>query len=293
MTKGGPQLRVGAAMWANRAWVGRYLPNDTATGAELAPYAHVCTAVEGNTTFYALPPAATVARWAEQLPPWFRIVPKVPRTITHDRRLRDAAAELREFCDRLEPLAPWLGPISVQLPPTFGPDDLAVLDAFLTDAPRAFRWGVEPRHVDFAARGRGEADLDALLRRHGADRVIIDTRAVFAGPRQTVAEIEAFDRKPRLPVRPVATADQPVVRFIGQTDRSHNPAFWAPWVDAVVRWLDEGRDPIVFLHTPDNAEAPADARAFHDEVRARRPGLDPLPEPWPLVDQLDLFGPST
>lgn len=276
-------------MWANRAWVGRSLPRSLAAGDELGAYARLCTAVEGNTTFYAVPPASSVARWAEAAPPEFRFVCKLPRTITHDQRLRDAGHLVREFCDRMEPLGDRLGPISVQLPPSLGAGDFAVLEPFLRSLPEGFRWGVEPRHPDFAATGAAEAALDALLRELAFDRIIIDTRAVLAGPRDTPAEIEAFERKPRLKVRPVATARQPVVRFIGQTDPEANPAFWAPWVDHVVRWLGEGCDPIVFLHTPDNDEAPSLARRFHDEVRARVPELAPLPEPLPIDPQLDLF----
>lgn len=276
-------------MWANRDWVGRTLPRSLAVGDELPAYARLCTAVEGNTTFYAVPPASSVARWAEQAPADFRFVCKLPRSITHDRRLRDVASLVDEFCRRMEPLGDRLGPISAQLPPSFGPDELPVLEEFLRSLPGSFRWGVEPRHPGFAATGDGEAALDALLRELAVDRVIIDTRAVFAGPRETPAEIEAFERKPRLKIRPVATASQPVVRFIGQTDPEANPAFWAPWVDHVVRWLDEGLDPIVFLHTPDNVDAPVLARRFHAEVRGRVPDLDPLPDPLPIDPQLDLF----
>lgn len=276
-------------MWANRDWIGRTLPRSLPTGDELGAYARLCTAVEGNTTFYAVPPAASVERWSEQAPAEFRFVCKLPRTITHERRLRDVAHLVDEFCRRMEPLGDRLGPTSVQLPPSLGPDDLPVLEEFLRSLPSAFRWGVEPRHHGFAATGSGEAAFDALLRDLGIDRIIIDTRAVFAGPRETPAEIEAFERKPRLKVRPVATAAQPVVRFIGQTDPEANPEFWAPWIDHVVRWLDDGLEPIVFLHTPDNLDAPLLARRFHDDVRARVPDLAPLPEPLPIDPQLDLF----
>ena len=276
-------------MWANREWVGRTLPKALPTGDELSAYARMCTAVEGNTTFYAVPPVSSVERWAEQAPDQFRFVCKLPRTVTHDRRLRDADALVREFCDRMAPLGDRLGPISVQLPPSLGPDEFAVLETFLRSLPSDFPWGVEPRHPGFAATGSGEAALDELLRELGFDRIIIDTRAVFAGPRETPAEIEAFERKPRLKIRPVATSTQPVVRFIGQTDPEANPAFWAPWVDHVVRWIGDGLDPIVFLHTPDNLDAPLLARRFHDEVRARVPDLAPLPEPLPIDPQLDLF----
>lgn len=276
-------------MWANRDWIGRTLPRALPTGEELSAYARLCTAVEGNTTFYAVPPASSVERWVEQAPDDFRFVCKLPRTITHDRRLRDTGDLVREFCDRMSPLGDRLGPISVQLPPSLGPDDFHPLETFLRSLPNAFAWGVEPRHPGFAATGAGEVALDGLLRELGFDRIIIDTRAVFAGPRETPAEIEAFERKPRLKIRPVATSTQPVVRFIGQTDPDANPEFWAPWIDHVVRWLGDGLDPIVFLHTPDNLDAPILARRFHDEVRARVPDLGPLPEPLPIDPQLDLF----
>ena len=49
-----PVLRVGCPMWAHRPWVAR-LFGPTAPGDELATYARWCSAVEGNTTFYALP----------------------------------------------------------------------------------------------------------------------------------------------------------------------------------------------------------------------------------------------
>ena len=52
-------------MWAQRAWVGTYLPAGTTPGRELWAYSRYLTAVEGNATFYAVPHPATVARWAE------------------------------------------------------------------------------------------------------------------------------------------------------------------------------------------------------------------------------------
>jgi uncharacterized protein YecE (DUF72 family) len=62
----------------------------------------------------------------------------------------------------------------------------------------------------------------------------------------------------------------------------HGPhAGWRPWLDAVAGWLREGRSPTVFIHTPDNVDALELARRFHDDVRARVPEVEPLPEPIP------------
>lgn len=276
-------------MWADRRWVGTLFPADTRPGEELRAYATWCTAVEGNTTFYALPDEAAVARWGDQTPPTFRFCFKVPRTISHDRRLRNADRELAEFMRRLEPLGPRLGPTWIQLPPSFGPEDLPALDAFLAGLSTEWVWGVEVRNRAFEADGAAERDLNDLLHGHGVERVLIDTRAVFAGPRETPAEIEAFERKPRLRVRPVALGPNPVVRFIGQTDHAANPAFWEPWVAKVAQWVGEGRQPVVFIHTPDNERAPEHARDFHRDVAAAV-DIAPLPNPRRAGHQPDLFG---
>lgn len=284
-----PVLRVGCAMWAYRGWVGRWFPTGTPPGRELRPYSTWCTAAEGNTTFYGLPDPAPVSRWAEDAPAGFRFVFKLPRTVTHDRRLRDTGVEVRDFLQRLEPLGDRAAPHSIQLPASFGPGDLPVLDRFLAALPAGHRWAVEVRHPILAAGGDGERRLNDMLARHRVDRIIIDTRAVFAGPRETRAEQEAFERKPRLPVRPVAIGDQPVVRFVGQTDPEANPGWWSKWVPKVAQWLEEGRSPIVFIHTPDNEVAPDLARRFHAEVRTSVPSLAPLPSPEMPASQLHLL----
>ena len=282
-------LGVGCPMWGNRAWVGTHLPADTPPGSELAAYARVCNAVEGNTTFYALPAAATVRRWHEATPPGFRFLLKLPRTITHQRRLRDADADVATFVERFEPLADRLGPCSVQLPASFGPADVDVLLAFLDRLPSALTWAVEVRHPSFHAGGDHERILNDELHRRGVDRVILDSRAFFAGPIETAEERDAHANKPRLPVRAVATAGQPVVRFIGQTVAAHNPPFWAPWIGTVVRWLADGRRPLVFLHTPDNDAAPMMARDFHAAVVSAGGQVAPLADPPAAAVDVALF----
>ena len=192
-------------MWANRAWIGRYVPGSTPAGEELRAYAGVLNAVEGNTTFYATPGPEAVARWADSVPPDFRFMFKLPRTITHERRLRDCIPEVHGFLDALEPLAPWMEPISIQLPASFDPGSLAVLERFLGDLPTAFRWAVEVRHPGFCDGDRDERRLNDLLCAQGADRIILDSRALFAGAMDTREERDTFTSKPRLPVRAVAT----------------------------------------------------------------------------------------
>lgn len=174
------ELHVGCAMWAHKGWLGKWFPADTSAGTELSAYATWCTCVEGNTSFYAVPSEQAVARWAEQVPAEFRFCFKLPRTITHDRRLQNAESELSEFLERLEPMAPLLGPIQIQLPASLGPDSLPHLRSFLRRLPARFDGAVEVRHLDFFVGGSAERPLDDLLAERGVNRVVLDSRALFA-----------------------------------------------------------------------------------------------------------------
>lgn len=281
-----PVLRVGCPMWAHKSWVGTYFPADTPSGEELGVYQSWCETVEGNTTFYAEPSADSVARWFQQTSETFRFCLKLPRTITHERRLRNVENELNSFLHTIEPLGQRLGPIQVQLPASFGPADMAVLEGFLRAVPSSFTWAVEVRNPEFFVGGTKERPLNDLLASLGINRVTLDSRALFASPAVTDIEIETWESKPRLPVRPVATASEPIVRLIGQTDLQASLDHWQPWIPKIADWLRSGLHPHVFTHTPDNKQAPELARRFWALVAEELPELQPLPTPRTAGTQL-------
>ncbi len=286
-----PILFVGCPMWAHRPWVGRSLPTDTVSGRELHAYSRLLNAVEGNTTFYASPTPASVRRWADQADPGFRFVFKVPRTITHDRRLRDVDHLLTPFLTLLEPLAPVIGALTFQLPASFAPIDLPVLDSLLGQLPRdPWRWSVELRHPAFFE--FPDRDIaDALLGRHSVERVLLDSRPLYARPPMSEAGRQTWGKKPRIPALTDAITDEPIVRIIGSDHPDVTMAGLRDWHPIVADWLRDGRYPTVFVHTPDNLDAPDLARGFHDAVRQLVPNLAPLPDPLPVgtAEQGSLF----
>ncbi|GIH23330.1 hypothetical protein Aph01nite_16400 [Acrocarpospora phusangensis] len=268
-------------MWSHAPWQGRYLPHPLAPKERLKAYATWCDAVEGNTTFYAVPSKATVASWAEQTGPDFRFILKLPKTITHERRLGDVDGEVRSFLEAVEPLGPRAHTLWIQLPGSFAPTDLGVLARFLHSLPRSHRYAVEVRHRAFFEDPRAERLLENVLTAADAEWIPFDTTAFFRSPPTSNAERETWTRKPRLPRRTRALTAFPIVRYLGRDDSARTVEGWRPWLDPVTAWLREGRSPTVFIHTPDNAEALLLARRFHDDVRARLPELDPLPDPMP------------
>ena len=281
-------------MWAYRAWHGHPLPERVAKDDQLAAYAAWCNAVEGNTTFYGLPSETTVASWADQAPDDFRFLFKLPRTITHERRLRNADVEVRQFVALLAPLGHRAEQLSVQLPASFGPPDLGALATFVRHLPalgaEGHRIAVEVRHPAFFDGSVARATLARVLADVGGEWIVLDSTTLFATPPTSDAEREAWTRKPRLAVHRAALSDRPIVRFIGRDDPAATVAGWQPWIPVFAEWLGEGRTPTMFVHTPDNVDAVLLARLFRDQVRAVVPELAPLPFPTsPTPEQASLF----
>ena len=268
-------------MWTYAPWQGRYLPGSLSPRERLRAYATWCNAVEGNTTFYATPTLDTVKSWAGQTTPDFRFVLKLPKLITHESRLADADGPLRAFLAAIEPLGGRAHALWIQLPPSFSPAELGALAGFLRCLPKEHRYCVEVRHRAFFEDPRSELQLERVLGDVGAEWVTFDTTVLFEGRPASDAEREAWTKKPRLPRRSRALTSYPVVRYIGRDDAVRTVAGWQHWAGAVAGWLREGRSPTVFIHTPDNVAALELARRFHDDVRARVPEVEPLPEPIP------------
>ncbi len=272
------RLHVGCPMWTHKAWPTRGLRS----------YAQWCNAVEGNTTFYAIPARATVESWARQTKPGFRFVVKLPKTITHEGRLHDIDAQLRTFLHAIEPLGARAHALWVQLPGSFGPGDVDALAGFLRRLPESHRSAVEVRHRAFFDDPRAALALERVLGDAGAEWVTFDTTALFESPPATDAERESWAKKPRMPRRVAALTEHPIVRYIGRDDSARTVEGWQYWMDVVHGWLREGRSPTFFVHTPDNDQALTLARRFHDDLRARLPGIEALPEPMP-TEPLTLF----
>ncbi|MFI9642074.1 DUF72 domain-containing protein [Micromonospora sp. NPDC051925] len=275
-------------MWTHRSWQGRLMAHPLPAQERLRHYAGWCDAVEGNTTFYATPARDTVASWARQTDPGFRFVLKLPKVVTHERRLVDADGPLRVYFDAIEPLGGRAHALWIQLPGSFTPADVPALAGFLRRLPSSHRYAVEVRHPAFFLEPHATRRLEAVLAEASAEWIPFDTTAFFRDLPTSDAEREAWTKKPRLPLRSVALTDQPIVRYLGRDAEAQTVEGWQRWVEIIVDWLREGRSPTMFVHTPDNADAPLLARRFHDEVRARVPALAALPEPVP-VEPLTLF----
>jgi len=89
-------------VWSYKGWTGDFYPAKSRPQDFLSLYSDRFTAVEGNTTFYAVPNAATIARWQAKTPPQFKFCPKFPKTVTHGGLLAPQIAEALAFIERMK-----------------------------------------------------------------------------------------------------------------------------------------------------------------------------------------------
>lgn len=147
---------IGTSGWQYKDWRGGLYPAGVAQRRWLEHYAAQYQTVENNGSFYRLPLRETFVGWRERTPDDFVMAVKASRYLTHVRKLRDPAEPVARLLGAASGLGPKLGPILVQLPPTFQADP-GLLDACLNefrgawpavrgDGPEALRIAVEPRH---------------------------------------------------------------------------------------------------------------------------------------------------
>jgi uncharacterized protein YecE (DUF72 family) len=103
-------LLAGASGFSFPSWRPGFYPPATRPADFLSFYARALPTVELNTTFYRLPQAPQLERWAATVPDGFRFAVKAPRAISVFGRLEQAPA----FCARARALGDRLGPLLVR-----------------------------------------------------------------------------------------------------------------------------------------------------------------------------------
>ena len=137
-------MRIGTAGWTIARDAAEAFPGD---GQHLARYARVLRCAEINSSFHRSHRIELYERWAAQTPPDFRFSAKLPRTITHDGRLRAARVPLQRFLAEAAGLGDRLAVLLVQLPPSLAFESRPVRSFFglLADL-HAGAVACEPRH---------------------------------------------------------------------------------------------------------------------------------------------------
>lgn len=164
---------VGTAGWSIPAV---YKASFPAAGSQLERYAARLSIVEINSSFHKPHRRETYERWARSVPDHFCFSAKLPRAVTHERRLEACDDLVDNFLDQIGGLGTKLSVLLVQLPPSLQFEPRAVENFFAVLRAKTDRRLVcEPRHPSWF-----EPEAETLLSRFHVGRVAADPASVPA-----------------------------------------------------------------------------------------------------------------
>ena len=151
MVKALENILLGTSGWSYRDWIGPLYKKKQKS--MLSAYCKVFKTVEINSTFYRYPSKGMAMGWLKYSPTDFVFVAKLPKLITHEKKLSLAEGvedDLKRFCELMEPLHlnGKLGCILIQLPPRFG-FDLDLMADFFKVLPTNIKFAVEFRDLSW------------------------------------------------------------------------------------------------------------------------------------------------
>ncbi|MEL6927851.1 MAG: DUF72 domain-containing protein [Cyanobacteria bacterium J06600_6] len=282
---------LGCAVWSYKEWIGNLYPAKSQPRDFLKLYSQRFTTVEGNTTFYAIPPEATVNKWVEQTSPGFKFCPKLNRQITHQGLLVPRIREAIAFLERMSGLKDRLGTTFIQLPPSYSPVYFADLAEFLAAAAQTnLPLAVEVRHLDWF-KPEIATRLNNLLAELNIARVLLDTRPIYNCPDNP--QLGSPRKKPKLPLQPALIGNTAFVRFISHPNLQYSQTYLEQWAIQLQDWLSQGKTVYFFVHCPQEVRSPDTAKYFFSLLQQQHPDLNSDSLPWdnfaPNPTQLSLF----
>ncbi len=246
------EIYFGCTGWSMKDWVGTYYPPKTASNQFLSCYGKLFNTIELNTTHYRIPTDDLIEKWYLDTPSDFKFCPKIPRSISHRQDLSLGSQTVQLFCKVMQGLKEKLGPSFLQLPPSFGPSKLSVLEAFLADFPtETIPLSVEVRHPDWFVLQHLE-QLLSCLRRYNVGTVFSDV----AGRRDAL--------------HLGLTKDTVQIRFVGNALHPTDYARIDAWIDCWKYWFSEGVKNIYFFaHQSDSILAPELCIYLQNQLEAK------------------------
>jgi uncharacterized protein YecE (DUF72 family) len=222
-------VMIGTAAWTVPARHAGEFPGE---GSHLERYSRRFPAVEINSSFYRPHRPDTYRRWAAMVPAGFRFSVKMPKEITHTRRLVDAGEPLERFLAEAGSLGEALGPLLLQLPPSFAFGEAGV-SAFLrllrerTDGDVA----CEPRHRSWFTDEVEQLLAGFRVARVGADPALVP-RAAEPGGWPGLAYYRLHG-SPRMYYSPYAPDD---LRALGHRLSARSGATWCIFDNTAEGW---------------------------------------------------------
>ncbi|WP_394906343.1 DUF72 domain-containing protein [uncultured Mesonia sp.] len=222
------EIRIGDSTWTNLK------PNGKKT--KLSEYQEKLNAVELNASFYRNWSPNQYQKWQEQVDDNFKFCPKVPRQISHYKRLDNCELELNYFIDGIANLSANLGVTFLQMPENFQANEanLLRLAHFIKLWPLELPLALELRHRSWFREKDYADQLNNLLLAYNISSVITDTPGERSVLHMRLTTNTAF------------------IRFNAMNDAIDYERI-NEWLDKIENWYSKGLKKLYFfIHQGDN-----------------------------------------
>lgn len=206
-------------------------PPEFRDSSRLTYYGSLFNSIEINSSFYKVPRAATVLKWATEVHGNFRFTFKLWKAITHAAALQFDPAMVTLFMETIN-VCPRKGCLLVQFPPSIRFNRISKVQELLenlvrNDPERAWNLALEFRHADWY-----RAETYRLLDKYGAGMVIHDKKG-------SQSPMEDQD------------AGFVYLRFHGPEGNyrgSYEEAFLGEYAHYIRDWISQGKTPYIYFN---------------------------------------------
>jgi len=209
----------------------REFPPEFQDKSRLTYYASLFNSIEVNSSFYKVPMATTMRKWADSVPDDFQFTFKLWKEITHTKGLLFSQQDLEHFIQIISTVGQKKGCLLVQFPPSTTIQEMRQLEKLLVGlkiADPEQQWKVA---VEFRNRSWYEEDIYELLNAHQAAMVFHDLPASSA------------------PL--IETAEFIYLRFHGPNGGyrgSYPDDFLSEYAGYIKDWQEDGKDVYVYFN---------------------------------------------
>ena len=139
------KVHIGCSGYNYKDWRGKFYPEKMPQRKWLAHYSSLFDTVEINNTFYRFPREKALGIWRETVPLDFQFTLKGHRYITHRKKLKEIAENVKQFEVLAKMLKNNLGCVLWQLPPNLKRNDEKLIQ-FCKDMDPSLKNVLEFRH---------------------------------------------------------------------------------------------------------------------------------------------------
>jgi uncharacterized protein YecE (DUF72 family) len=220
------KLRIGCSGWSYKDWLGIFYPKGLAAKDYLPYYSKIFNCVEIDSSFHRIPNQFMVNQWRTNTPHGFVFSPKLPKKITHEKKLKDSESTLLYFYSVLSKLKDKLGPIAIQLPPSIKlSTHEETMKQFISQLSPEFKHDIEFRHKSWFTH-----EVYSLLRKNNIAMIWSLNQYVETPPE--VTDDFVYLRM---------VGDREITEFSGiQRDRSEDMKRWATAVKENANKFESG-----------------------------------------------------